>query len=97
MEHHPISRPLSKFEDYIAIGFDVDHCLTRYKIRNLAKLIYDSSIELLISLYKYPDDVFKFNPCQDIFNFFGMSDLAIDVVSNFLINTLNFLLREEEI
>jgi len=97
MEHHPISRPLSKFEDYIAIGFDVDHCLTRYKIRNLAKLVYDSSIELLISIYHYPNDVFKFNPCQDIFNFFGMSDLAIDVVSNFLINTLNFLLREEEI
>ena len=33
-------RPLSVIEDYTAIGFDVDHCLTRYKIAFSENRIY---------------------------------------------------------
>lgn len=70
---------LLKFEEYLAIGFDVDHCLTRYKIKNLSQLIYHSSIEILQSEFNYPQETFQNSSKHQILNF-GMSYLAIDVV-----------------
>ena len=72
-------RPLSVIEDYTAIGFDVDHCLTRYKIRNLSRLIYVSASEILKLTFNYPNEMFETKKNEDILNF-GMSSLALDVV-----------------
>ena len=79
MESNNFFFPLSKFEDYTAIGFDVDHCLTRYKIRNFSQLLYDSCIEKLKSLHNYPKEVFEDKITQDIINF-AMNSLVVDVV-----------------
>lgn len=73
----PSPPPLSKIEDYDAIGFDVDHCLTRYHIRNLTKLMYDCMIEILQSNCNYPSEVF-ISSHKDILNF-GMTSIAVDV------------------
>ena len=79
MESSQFPHPLSKFEEYTAIGFDIDHCLTRYRIPELSKLIYNTCIENLKSLYNYPDEIFQNEADKDFLNF-AMNFLAIDVV-----------------
>ena len=81
MEFLPIFQPhsLSKIADYDAIGFDVDHCLTRYKIKNLATLIYENTAMLLKSVYNYPDEIFKLQPCSNLLDF-GLNCVVVDIV-----------------
>ena len=70
---------LTSFEDYSAFGFDVDHCLSRYKVNNLTKLLHKSITEKLIKFYEYTDDVFDLSQDEDFINF-SMNYLTIDIV-----------------
>lgn len=46
--------PGLSYKDYDAIGFDSDHCLTRYNVPKLIKFLYDNAMELLVLKKNYP-------------------------------------------
>ena len=48
-------------EDYEAIGFDVDHCLVKYNIDNLSRLIIKSSLEDWHQNCGYPKEILDFD------------------------------------
>lgn len=50
---------LSSLEKHTSIGFDVDHCLVRYKIKALTLLSYDALMETLVEEKEYPRDLLK--------------------------------------
>lgn len=45
---------LKSVVNHQAIGFDVDHCLVRYKIKALTKLCYSVLSDSLIAKFNYP-------------------------------------------
>ena len=48
------TKNLQDLNDYIAIGFDIDHCLIKYQIKNLFPVIYQAFTKYLIEKYDYP-------------------------------------------
>lgn len=71
---------LALFEQYGALGFDVDYSLIRYNIRNHSKLIYETSINTLVSEFNYPKELFNSNDNNEELLDFGQTSLAIDTV-----------------
>jgi len=51
---------LHSLDKYAAIGFDMDHCLVRYKIKDLFPLLYKSMAEVLINEKNYPAEMLEF-------------------------------------
>lgn len=68
---------LSEVEEYDMIGFDVDHCLVRYKYKAFLKISLDSMTELLIRFKDY--EMEDFEKVQENIAF-GMKNLIIDMV-----------------
>jgi hypothetical protein len=49
-------------EDYDVIGFDADHCLVKYDIVELTKLIVDTHLKRLTEDYEgYPKEICNFD------------------------------------
>lgn len=48
-------------KSFNAIGFDLDHTVLKYRLRNFTKLIYESSAQSLITRKNYPTDLFPKN------------------------------------
>lgn len=48
---------LKSLENHNCIGFDVDHCLVRYKLKALTKLCYESLMKSLIQSKDYPQSL----------------------------------------
>jgi hypothetical protein len=46
--------------EYDCVGFDVDHCLVKYKIPELALVAVKSYLKELCSAYGYPKEIMKF-------------------------------------
>ena len=68
---------LSNIEEYDMIGFDVDHCLVRYKYKEFLKISLESMRELLIRFKDYQKEDFE---KVDEHIAFGMKNLIIDMV-----------------
>lgn len=48
----------STIEDYQAVGFDMDHTLARYKLKNLLPLLYKAMSLTLVHKKSYPQEIF---------------------------------------
>ena len=46
-------------EDYHVVGFDADHCLVKYNIRNLCELMSRVMAEDLRDKFGYPEEITK--------------------------------------
>jgi len=51
---------LHSLDKYSAIGFDMDHCLVRYKVKELFPLIYKLFAEELVKEKSYPQEMLVF-------------------------------------
>lgn len=49
---------LKSLENHNCIGFDVDHCLVRYKLKALTRVCYESLMKSLIQSKGYPQSLF---------------------------------------
>lgn len=47
--------------DYDAIGFDADHCLVKYHLRNLHELLIRTELEDLVEHEGYPKEMLEFD------------------------------------
>ena len=70
-------KELASVETYDMIGFDVDHCLVRYKYKEFLKISIESMKELLIRFKDY--DAKDFEKVEENLGF-GMKNLIIDLV-----------------
>ena len=52
-------------KDYDAIGFDVDHCLVKYKIPSLYRLLIKTSLEDLHENEGYPEEILDFDLSEE--------------------------------
>lgn len=48
---------LASLENHGSIGFDVDHCLVRYKIKALTRICYDALALTLVQEKGYPESL----------------------------------------
>lgn len=51
-------RPLESVKSFAAVGFDLDHTLLRYRMRNFIRLINESASTYLVSQKGYSDKIF---------------------------------------
>ena len=52
-------------KDYDAIGFDADHCLVKYNVKNLTKLIVGVFLKELHEYSGYPEEIQNFDMESD--------------------------------
>ena len=48
-------------EDYDVIGMSADHCLVKYNVTELAKLIISAHLDELHSLFGYSEEILNFD------------------------------------
>ena len=66
---------MKNIEEYGAIGFDVDQCLVKYKIKPFIQLLYKHAVNILISEGKYNKEIFFSGRFE-----FGLKNLVMDKV-----------------
>lgn len=77
MQYEPAPK-LRPLEDYIAIGFDADLCIIKYELRELTRITYESICKSLCDNFKYPAEIFVFDP--NVFYPHIQNNLILDLV-----------------
>jgi hypothetical protein len=71
LKHHYFTEqsPPNLVADYDAIGFAVDHCLVKFNIRELTKLVVECHLEELAKIEGYPASItdFDWDACLSVF------------------------------
>jgi len=75
-------KQLSQLNDYIAIGFDIDHCLVQYNLPNFLPLMYETFAKTLIEKHDYPSIFAEFTK-EDLS--FAFNPLLIDTTTHYII------------
>lgn len=73
---------LHSLDKYVAIGFDVDHCLIRYKVKELFPLAYKSLVKVLVEEKGYPKEILDFGKKEKCFI---MNGLIIDFKTSYIL------------
>ena len=71
-------------KDYQVIGFDVDHTLGKYNLKNLHRLLQDVYLKALVETLKYPQEVFL-DPEQEEFEFSLINRTVVDLKTGNLV------------
>ena len=79
MEENFNASSLIHLEKYDAIGFDVDHCLIRYKLDEFTHLLYYAYTKSLVEEKNFPRDIFHIDESRLLYNF-CMNYLVVDLV-----------------
>jgi len=74
-------RDLQENDKYIAFGFDMDHCLVRYNIKELFPIIYKSIARILVEQKNYPEEMLEFGKREKCFI---MNGLVIDIETGYI-------------
>ena len=81
MQYEPTPK-LKSLDEYIAIGFDADHCIIKYELRELIRITYESISKSVCDSCKYPYEAIKFDTKTDYQ--YLMNNLIIDLVTHIL-------------
>jgi len=63
---------LHSIDKYLAIGFDVDHCLVRYNLPETFRIIYKSVGQILVNEKGYPKNILEFGKRERCFIMNGL-------------------------
>ena len=78
-------RKLQSLDKYMAFGFDMDHCLVRYNVKELFPMIYKSIARILVEQKNYPEEMLEFGKREKCFI---MNGLVIDIATGYIFNLL---------
>jgi len=53
---------LHPLKSYSAIGFDLDHCLVRYRLKEFLPIAYQTLARILVEEKSYPEEILNFGP-----------------------------------
>ncbi len=53
---------LHPLKTYSAIGFDLDHCLVRYRLKDFLPIAYQTLARILVEEKSYPEEILNFGP-----------------------------------
>jgi len=66
---------LHSLDKYLALGFDIDHCLLRYKIKQVFPVLYKAVAKVLVDQKSYPKEILEFGKRERCFL---MNGLVVD-------------------
>jgi len=75
-------KTLHSLDKYTAIGFDVDHCIIRYRMKELYPILYKSIASTLIQEKGYPQELIDFTPKEKSYI---MNGLIIDYKTGYIL------------
>jgi len=74
-------RDLQTSDQYIALGFDMDHCLVQYNVKEIFPIIYESIVRVLVEQKGYPQEMLEFGKRERCFI---MNGLVIDIQTGYI-------------
>jgi len=77
-----INSKLQNLQEYVGIGFDIDHCLIKYNLPLLFPIVYSAFTKVLIEKHKYPKELASFT---DEDRSFIHNALVIDLANHYVI------------
>ncbi len=75
-------KTLHSLDKYTAIGFDVDHCIIRYRLKELYPILYKSIATTLVQEKGYPQELLEFTPKEKSYI---MNGLIIDYKTGYIL------------
>jgi len=69
-------------KDYEVLGFDADHCLVKYNVKNLSQLMYKALAEDLVNTCGYPEELLDISPES---HGIGLNNAVWDIENNLIV------------